>query len=239
MPCFALRFSVPVSVNYHRLSPDFDQSSNNTSNNSLLNLFLDSDNVTPTPPPSPFDFGPLPPSPAPAMEIIMEVTETGTTSSENASFPETEIEILEQDGNKEVKDNTEEKPKALPEKKTSCQCGAERKEVKKSKSVDVCEKITEVANEERKIREYKNTIKQRKEDLKTFVDRHINDNEVFRRFIKEDEIFRKYIENEKLFRSSGEDEDVLSNSSFICDCPAHVHDKENPLELVKVDRDSF
>ena len=46
---------------------------------------------------------------------------------------------------------------------------------------------------------------------------------------------RNYIENEKLFQNGDpEDEDVDSNSSYICDCPAHIHHKENPLELVEV-----
>ena len=208
------------------MSSDLGNSSNNTSNNSLLNLFQDSENVTPSPTASPFEFGPLPPSPfnphPPAMEMIMEVTETGTTSSENASSPRTEIHILEDDLNL--------KPDKLEPNKTSdevkkgfpCQCGGKSRD---DNRVDICKKIQEVNDEEKKIKEYKSIIKQRKEDLKTFVDRHIGDKEVVRRYIEEDEIFRKYVENKKLFQAEEED---------LCDCPAHVHDKEHPLELFEV-----
>ena len=71
---------------------------------------------------------------------------------------------------------------------------------------------------------YVSMIKKRKEDLKTFVDRHIDNNEVFRRYVEEDELFRKYIEREKLFQYE---------KNEACDCPAHIHDKEKPLELVE------
>ena len=222
-----------------------DNSSNNTSNNSLINLFQDSEDVTPTP--SPFNFGPLPPSPdgppPPSMEIIMEVTETGTTSSENAS---TEIEILEEfvkpieDTEEEKKPDVEEKLKVVSLQGYSCQSGGEKIKVKNVEAIDICEKITEVTNEEKRIKEYQNMIKQRKEDLKTFVNRHIDDNEVFRRYIEDDEVFRKYIENENLFRSSSVDKEVSikykedEEDLSICDCPAHLHDKEYPLELVEV-----
>ena len=137
---------VPVTVDNDRLSPDLEisstHSSNNTSNNSLLNLFADSENVTPSPTTSPFKFGPLPPSPycphPPAMEIIMEVTETGTTSSENASSPRTEIQMLDED----LKTNNV-KPISKQEllEENSCHSGGERKH---NNPKDICETIQEV-----------------------------------------------------------------------------------------------
>ena len=165
----------------------------------------------------------------------MEVTETGTTSSENASSPRTEIQILDDDlkinNDKPISKQADDE--LLEE--HSCHSGRERKH---NNPGDICEKIQEVTDEEKKIKEYKSVIKQRKEDLKAFVDCHIDDNEVFRRYVEEDDIFRKYIENEKLFQNGDpEDEEVVSNSSYICDCPAHIHDKENPLELVEVSID--
>ena len=30
------------------------------------------------------------------------------------------------------------------------------------------------------------------------------------------------------------DLDILSDKSSLCDCPAHVHDRETPLEIDKV-----
>jgi hypothetical protein len=174
------------------MSPDLEisstHSSNNTSNNSLFNLFADSENVTPSPTTSPFKFGPLPPSPycphPPAMEIIMEVTETGTTSSENASSPRTEIQILDDD----LKTNNE---KQIG-KKSDDELSEGEGERKQKHPIDICEKIQYVTDEEKKIKEYIIAIKQRKEDLKSFVDCHIDDNEVFRRYVEEGDTFRKY-----------------------------------------------
>ena len=227
----APRSSVPVSVDYNILSPELATSSNNTSNNSLLNLFHnDSENVTPSPTASPFKFGPLPPSPyyqhPPPMESIMEVTETGTTSSEHNSSPRTEIQILEEDtGMKNEKPDKVVRSEVKMLQGYSCHCGGENKH---KEPIDICSKIQEVTEEERKIKEYQTIIRERQDVLKSFVDCHIDDHEVFRRYVEEDEIFRKYIEKKNLFQKPGnEDEDL-------CDCPAHVHDKENPLELVKV-----
>ena len=56
--------------------------------------------------------------------------------------------------------------------------------------------------------------------MKNFVESHIDDKEVVKRY-------NKYVENKKLFQAEEED---------LCDCPAHVHDKEHPLELVEVSR---
>ena len=165
----------------------------------------------------------------------MEVTETGTTSSENASSPRTEIQILDDDLNTTNDEPISKQADDAFLEEQSCHNGGERQH---NNPVDICEKIQEVTDEENKIKEYKSVIKQRKEDLKAFVDCQIDDNEVFRRYVEEDDIFRKYIENEKLFQNGDpEDEEVVSNSSYICDCPAHIHDKENPLELVEVSID--
>jgi len=155
----------------------------------------------------------------------MEVTETGTTSSEQNSSPRTEVQILEDDAEM----NTDKPDKVVrPEAKIlegySCHCGGEKKH---KEPIDICSKIQEVTEEERKIKEYQTIIRERQGVLKSFVDCHIDDHEVFRRYVEEDEIFRKYIEKKNLFQKpANEDEDL-------CDCPAHVHDKENPLELVK------
>ena len=35
------------------------------------------------------------------------------------------------------------------------------------------------------------------------------------------------------------DLDDISNRSSACDCPAHVHDREFPLEIAKVDNNIY
>lgn len=97
--------------------------------------------------------------------------------------------------------------------------------------------------------EYEENIRRRHQRLKIFVDTHIHDEEV-RRYVKETEMVKRFMISDqsepcidscdRRLTNNMQDHKTLTNQrsddvcsvTSSCDCPAHVHDKEIPLELV-------
>ena len=81
----------------------------------------------------------------------------------------------------------------------------------------VCQRISEITASERSRREYEEIIRKRQQQLQPYVASRIEE-EKMRRYIQEAELVRAHL--------------VLPELS--CDCPARLHDKERPLELVSL-----